>query len=179
MSEPATVAASMLLFVVYGCSSTPSLQVQSSQVHGFTAADLETYSWRPVEELDPGDPDDVLIAIWIEEAVNRSLSELGFRRVDSDPDFVVHYHAAVEGRVDSQTTLLGHPEGETTYAGLTTTQREFQQGTLIVDLMRPSDEGLLWRGWATDAVSEDPNSEEIKQSIDRAVEEIFRQFPSS
>ena len=145
---------------------------------GFSAAGLERYTWRPVEELDPGDPDDVLIAIWIEEAINRNLAERGFSRVDSDPDFVVHFHAAVEGRVDSQTTLLGHPEGETTYAGLTTTQREFQQGTLIVDLMQPSDEGLLWRGWATDAVSEDRSTEEIKQTIDRAVDEIFRKFPS-
>ena len=54
----------------------------------------------------------------------------------------------------------------------------YRKGTLIIDLMDPKTNNLVWRGWATAAI-DTITLEQTEEIINRAVGKIFRGFPAS
>ncbi len=62
--------------------------------------------------------------------------------------------------------------------GSSTTQvRTYQMGTLVVDLWDAQAKQLVWRGVASDTISDNPQQNEKK--IDKAAEEMFKRYPPS
>jgi len=47
---------------------------------------------------------------------------------------------------------------------------------LIIDIMDVASNQLVWRGWATDVISE-KSLKDPEQAINNAVREIFKKFP--
>jgi hypothetical protein len=60
--------------------------------------------------------------------------------------------------------------------GVATTTVDYSQvGTLVVDVFDTATKKLIWRATATDAVSDNPDKNEMK--LEKAVEEMFSHFP--
>ena len=57
----------------------------------------------------------------------------------------------------------------------TTTVNEYKEGTLVLDMYDSNSRQLLWRGTATDTLSDKPEKNEKK--LNKAVEKMFDKFP--
>jgi hypothetical protein len=57
----------------------------------------------------------------------------------------------------------------------TTTVENYKEGTLVVDMFDANTKKLLWRGNATDTLS-DKSDKNIKK-LDKSVEKMFKDFP--
>ena len=119
---------------------------------------LETFDWLP-DAKPPGDGpelDDPLLDARIRRAVESTLSGRGFRGAGTGtPDFWIAYHVGVERKV----------------------VREYEEGTLLIDVLRPDSGELLWRGSAQARLREQPSPEDREKRVREVVEKILQQFP--
>ena len=136
----------------------------------------KTYSWEKVQTQDP---------LWVDrikEAVNSALAAKGWTRVDSGGDVAL---IAVESTQDQQTlnTFYDGFGGGWRWRGFggfgdsTTTVDTYKVGTLVIDLFDASTKKLIWRGSASDTLS-DKSDKNIK-TLDKAVQKMFDRFPPS
>ncbi len=61
--------------------------------------------------------------------------------------------------------------------GTTQYVNEYLKGTLIVDIADPRENELIWRGWASQALDDDPSPEKVQMYINAAVRKILDEFP--
>jgi hypothetical protein len=57
----------------------------------------------------------------------------------------------------------------------TTTEQDYKEGTLIVDIYAGKTMQLIWRGSSEDTVSN--NAEKNEKNLDKGVAKMFRKFP--
>lgn len=57
----------------------------------------------------------------------------------------------------------------------TTTVRNYQVGTLIVDLWDAKTKKLIWRRVGSDTLSDNPQKNE--QKIDKVTQDMFKRYP--
>ena len=136
----------------------------------------KTYSWEKVQTQDP---------LWVDrikEAVNSALAAKGWTKVDSGGDVAI---MAVESTQHQQTlnTFYDGFGGGWRWRGFggfgdsTTTVDTYKVGTLVVDLFDASTKKLIWRGSASDTLS-DKSDKNIK-TLDKGVQKMFDHFPPS
>jgi len=139
-------------------------------------AQYKTYSWEHVKTKDPLDVDR------IKNAVNAALSAKGWTQVASGVDVSV---LAIQMTEDQQTLNtfydgFGGGWGWRRFGGggfgeATTTTETYKVGTLVVDLFDTKTKMLIWRGSASDTLSN--NSNKNIKNLDKGVEKVFKQFP--
>jgi hypothetical protein len=61
------------------------------------------------------------------------------------------------------------------FGNATTTTETYKVGTVVVDLFDTSTKKLLWRGTASDTLSN--NSDKNIKNLDKAVTKMFKNFP--
>ena len=132
---------------------------------------FKTYAWKV------GTPSkDPLMDRRIVDAINQQMAMKGFLKVDveSMPDLIVVYHAAVEYETQLNTVGMGYGWGY--YGGSTTTYVEkIPVGTLLVDMGDENGKKLVWRGQGSSTLSDKP--EKIDKKIYQVVEKMFKKFP--
>lgn len=136
----------------------------------------KTYSWQNVKTKDP------LFADRIKNAVNAALAAKGWTQADSGGDVSI---MAIETTQDQQTLNtfydgMGGGWGWRRFGGggfgeATTTTETYKVGSLVVDLFDTSTKKLIWRGNASDTLSN--NSNKNIEKLDKAVTKMFKQFP--
>jgi uncharacterized protein DUF4136 len=163
-----TTAAGALLFAtaVFG------QHVKTDYDRATNFSQYQTYSWEKVQTQDP---------LWVDRiksAVNAELTAKGFEEVASGGDVSI---VAVE-MTKTQRTL------DTFYNGLgggwrfgggfgdaTTTVDTCKVGTLVVDLFDAKTKKLMWRGSASDTLSD--KSDKNIQNLNKGVQKMFDHFP--
>jgi len=55
--------------------------------------------------------------------------------------------------------------------------RQFTEGTLVIDILVPSGERLLWRGTGTSRIREERDPQRRIEIVNDAVARILAQFP--
>jgi hypothetical protein len=55
--------------------------------------------------------------------------------------------------------------------------KQYTEGTLIIDILRPGGEQLVWRGTGTTRIREEKDPEKRTQKVNDAVDKILAQFP--
>ena len=136
----------------------------------------KTYSWEQIKTQDP------LLVDRIKSAVNAALSAKGWNQVDSGGDISI---VAMEITKNQQTLNtyydgMGGGWGWRRFGGggfgeATTTTETYKVGTLVVDLFDAKTKELVWRGNASDTLSN--NSNKNIQNLDKDVEKMFNKFP--
>jgi hypothetical protein len=115
--------------------------------------------------------------------VEQALTEKGWTKVDANPDALVLLHGATE-KQQSLNTFYSGGYGGYGYRGwggmggmgtATTTTSEYMVGTLVVDIFDAKTKALLFRGTASDELS-DKTDKNIKK-VDKAMEKMFKDFP--
>ena len=176
-------------FVALGACSTMNITSDYDPSTNFTG--LTTYNWMPDPQATTGDPrvDNPFLDSRIRNAVDGTLAAKGYP-VSDTPDFLVGYHAAVKDKKDVRTinTSYGYGSGwgwkyDDRYRpyGWTgapeTFVYEYEEGSLIIDIVKPESNELIWRGSAQAEVDESASREKREKRINKAVERIFAQFP--
>jgi len=158
-----------LLFVFTAASFAQ--QVKTDYDHSAHFGQYKTYSWEKVQTRDP------LLVDPIKEAVNAALTVKGWIEVDSGSDVCV---MAMEITRDQQTlnTFYDGFGGVWHWAGFgdaTTTSETYKIGSLVVDLFDGKTKNLVWRGSASDTLSN--KAEENTKNLDKRVQKMFAHVP--
>lgn len=96
-------------------------------------------------------------------------------RYSEDPDLEIHYHIIIEDRTVMRTDPYGYYYGPY-WMRSEVSVYEYQEGTLIIDLMDAKTDNLVWRGWITNFLkNRDP--EKMEESVNNAVRMIFAEYP--
>ena len=113
----------------------------------------------------------------------QALTEKGWKSVDANPDAVVLLHGATE-KQKSLNTFYSGGYGGYGYRGwggmggmgtATTTTSEFLVGTLVVDIFDAKSKQLMFRGTASDEISDKP--EKNVKKVQKAADKMFKDFP--
>src|ERR1700719_5345706 len=165
-----------VIFVLVGVMSLFAGKLSAQQVktdydRSANFGPYKTYSWEQIKTQDP------LMVDRIKSAVKTALAAKGFTEVPSDGDLSL---VAMETTRDEQTldTFYNNFGGGWRCGGFgdaTTTTETYKVGTLVVDLFDTKTKTLVWRGSASDTLSN--KSEKNIDNLDKGVEKMFKQFP--
>ena len=165
-----------VVFVLVGVMSLFAGKLSAQQVktdydRGANFGQYKTYSWEQIKTQDP------LMVDRIKSAVKTTLAAKGFTEVPSNGDLSL---VAMETTRDQQTldTFYNGFGGGWRWGGFgdaTTTTQTYKVGTLVVDLFDTKTKTLVWRGSASDTLSN--KSEKNIDNLDKGVEKMFKQFP--
>ena len=113
-----------------------------------------TYDWGPPDNLPVGDPrldNNSFFRDYLEGAVEKWLAFKGYgRAVSGQPDLLIHYHASVNQKVD---VYESDQQYGYCYGDCADRIAEFEQGTLVVDVVDARTNKVIWRGWAQDTMT--------------------------
>ncbi len=118
------------------------------------------------------------------DEITSALTEKGWKSVDANPDALVLLHGATEKQKSLNTFYSGGGYGGYGYRGwggmggmgtATTTTSEYIVGTLVVDIFDAKTKGLMFRGSATDELSDKP--EKNAKKLQKASDKMFKDFP--
>jgi Domain of unknown function (DUF4136) len=150
-------------------------QVKTDYDRAANFAQYTTYSWEQVKTKDPLDVDR------IKSAVNAALAAKGWTQVESGGNVSI---VAVEITRNQQTLNtfydgFGGGWGWRRFGGgfgdATTTTETYKVGTVVVDLFDTKTKQLIWRGAASDTLSN--NSDKNIKNLDKGVNKMFKHFP--
>jgi hypothetical protein len=168
----------LLLALGLGCA-TYQVNVDYDQKKDFSG--YRTFTWFPLRRPPTGDYriDDPLLEQRIREAVERELAARGFRQVeDVTPDFFVAYHLSIEQKLDVYTVNRGYYGAYGYYMGWPETEvRQYDEGTLVIDVADARDKEVVWRGLAVGRVRQQATPEQRTQAVNDAVAAILAKFP--
>jgi len=119
------------------------------------------------------------------DEISQSLVEKGWKKVDANGDALVLLHGATEKQKSLNTFYSGMGGyggyGYRGWGGMggmgtaTTTTSEYLVGTLVVDIFDAKSKALMYRGTATDELSDKP--EKNQKKLAKASDKLFKNFP--
>ncbi len=131
----------------------------------------KTFSFGEGEIITPKDQklvSDATVHKWIKTAIGRELEMKGLQQVDSAADLVVSYAAGTLARSDAGNVgPLGMTPGSTDRTYI----RDYQQGSLVIDLNDKSNMLVLRINSTTNMIGDDG-----ERMVDQIVEKGFRKF---
>ena len=163
-----------LMFLFAGVASAQ--QVKTDYDRGTNFAQYKTYSWENVKTKDQLDVDR------IKSAVNAVLATKGWTQVDSggDASIVAMEITSTQQTLNTFYNGMGGGWGWRRFGGggfgeATTTTDTYKVGTVVVDLFDTKTKQLIWRGNASDTLSN--NSDKNIKNLDKGVDKMFKKFP--
>lgn len=179
-----------------GCNNTPNYDYDKSvNFSGFA-----TYAWV-VESNHSGSEQDYFNSDInnkrIINAIERELTAKGMRKVaPNEASVLVNFNTAIN-RKREQVPVNTHPfylsfghgyqgtrwfgldypvSRSSMYMNLNSGQREFKEGSLVVDFIKPNKE-LVWRGSFDTRLHKKSTPEKLTEKVNLAVAEILMNFP--
>jgi hypothetical protein len=157
-------------------TASSAQQVKTDYDRSADFSQYKTYSWEKVQTQDP---------LWvgrIKDAVNAALTAKGWTQVESGAQVAI---VAMEMSKNQQTLNtfydgFGGGWGWRRFGGggfgdATTTTENYKIGTLVVDFFDTKNKNLIWRGSASDTLSD--KSEKNIKNLDKGVQKMFDHFP--
>jgi hypothetical protein len=155
-------------------SASFAQQVKTDYDRSVNFSQYKTYSWEKVQTQDP---------LWVDRirsAVDADLATKGWTQVPSDGNISL---VAIEATKNEQTlnTFYNGFGGGWRWGGFgglgdaTTTTDTYQVGTLVLDMFDTQTKKLVWRGSASDTLS-DKTDKNIK-NLDKGVQKMLKHFP--
>ena len=164
------IGALFVVLLIAGCG----MKVTTDFDKSVDFSRLRTYDWAPREESATSDPraENSLLISRIRTAVERELSAMGYRKAATgDPDFLVGHLVTTQTRFPPSFKDAGWQ------SGLPTEVDQYEEGTLILDLIDPNGMRLMWRGTATTPLDESAGPRQREATINEAVQSILKRFP--
>jgi hypothetical protein len=111
----------------------------------------------------------------IREEIRNAFEKRGYRFSPEAPDLDIAFYATAAPKLDIRAFDYGY-----TWSGFPRQYvdvEQYEQGTVIVDVVDPATHRLLWRGQGVARVDPDPNK--YVKEIRKAVDEIVEKFPAA
>ena len=181
------------------CSSTNKIEIGSDHDPRAEFDGLRTYGWmkrKPDKTGDPRIDGNEQLRMRVRGAVEDTLSARGYKQlVSGEPDFWIAWHAAIDEKVKISTMQdhYGYTVGSdwdrayrTNWAWIgpggpsgrsETVVDEWEQGSLILEVVDPKTNKLMWRGVARARLSDGTSEEQKHARIKRAVARMLDRFP--
>ena len=168
--------------VLAACESGP--RVITNSAPDFDIAGARTFAYMQPLGTDRGNVRSLLSNHLI-ESTTRELEAAGLKRVDSNPDLLVNFFVSTRETIStrpSTTASMHHSRGRySTWRGYsfgvsTTEVVQRTEGTIAVDIVDPARNMLVWEGAASQRVT-DSTRQNLQPVVDRAITDIFAQFP--
>ncbi len=173
----------VLVFIIlaWGCSGM-TVRTDFDPTADFTT--FRTYAFSGLTDLNQGGVlDNSLVRKRLEQMVGEQLAGKGLQQVSTGdkPDLLVHYWVGLKEkqRVESTGPAVGMYGGRgpyrygAGYSGVTT--YEYTEGTLIVDLVTPVNNELVWRGTMVGTLAD--SKEKNLQMAGEAIVKAFAEYP--
>lgn len=174
MKAVRTTICSVLFLAMLG--SAFAQQVQTDFDHQANFSQYKTYSWQEIKDQNP---------LWdsrIKNVVDGQLAAKGWTPVDSGGDVAVVAIKTTQTQRTLQTFYDGFGGGwgwrrfgGGGFGSSTTTEQDYKEGTLVIDLYDAKNKQLIWRGSAEDTLSDKAAKNEKK--LEKGVEKMFKNFP--
>ena len=165
-----------LIGLAISCSS---ITTQYDYERGEDFSRFKTYSFLPVPaELAQNQ----LVVKRIGRAIIQNLATKGLTETDSNPDLNIAVYTQVKDKVSVTSYGYGYaPYYSFGYwghgMGGGTDVSQYEEGTLIIDLVDAQAKEMVWRGMASKALPSAPTPEKIDKIIDNVVAKIFEKYP--
>ena len=156
-------------------SCSPYLDIGHDADKTVNISNYKTYSWLNETAIESRGLNPLyyneLTDKRIKKAVDSQLQSKGYTLVKEKGALELHYHIIVENKT--------YPSLEPRqYIGQLqkATDVNYKEGTLIIDIMKPGENDLVWRGYATGIITYETTSKP-EEAINYAVAKIFKSFP--
>ena len=171
----------------------PQLELDFHRDPKASFAGFETFAWLPGTKVSLGDPriDDALLEKRIREAVIRNFEERGYDlKLAGPPSFWVTYSVSLKGKLDVHAPPRGygfdptwggpyHGSGGRGATGMRPDVKEADHGMLVLDVIEPTENELIWRGSAGARVAPGTDSERTRiDRINNAINQLLARFPA-
>lgn len=171
-----------LISGLMGCSSSISINHDFDRDADF--ASYKTFDWIEAPTAVMGSARaaqqrNSLLDKRVKTAVERELSAKGFQKESDNPDLLLVYHTGVQDKVEVTDWGYRYSYDYWGYGGRDISVYNYQQGTLIVDLIEAKTMELVWRGSATKALETNPTPEQVEKTLNEAIARMFQRYPPS
>lgn len=177
----------LLMMMLIGCSSVTIKHDFDPEVDFST---YKTYMWyagkMPAGDALNANP---LVKKRIANAIDKTLQEKGYSiGTEEAYDFVVIIHAGTKEKTQitnygySGYGYGGYGRGWGGYGGYGghyggTDVYQYDETTLVIDIMDAKKKEMVWRGTVTGVVKENPDMEEQQENIKNVVGKMLSKFP--
>ena len=170
----------LMLTIAVAAMGCATMNVSSHIERGVNFAEFMTYDWGPPDNLPVGDPrldNNPFFNDYLQGAIEKKLAAKGFERVVSGtPDLLVHYHASVNQRMDVYEADNRHGY---CYGDCQPQINNYDQGTLIIDIVDTKSSKVVWRGWAQDTmdgvIDDQPR---LEKQVNEGVTKMMKLLPN-
>jgi hypothetical protein len=176
--RPRTVTLACIAFVAVAAAGCATMSVGSYVERGTDFSRYQTYAWAPRDALPIGDPRLDNNPIFIDHllgAVERELHKHQLLLVPESarPDLLIHFHGSVRQVLDVA--------GADAVNGIDVERHvsvvDYDEGTLILDMVDARTNRLVWRGWAVEPLAGILESQDrMERKIQQAVTGMLAQF---
>jgi hypothetical protein len=137
-----------------------------------------TYAWGPADALPIGDPrldNNPMFRDYLQGAVERGLTKHSMMLVPESarPDLLIHFHGSVRQVFDVAAADRDHGVGISHDVSVV----DYDEGTLVIDMVDARTNRLIWRGWAIDSLSGILDSQErMERKLNQAATTMLANF---
>lgn len=161
---------------IAGCAT---MNVSSHIERNVNFTEYLTYDWGPPDNLPVGDPrldNNPFFIDYLQGAIEKKMAAKGFERaVNGGADLLIHYHASVNQKLEVYE--VDHRYGYC-YGNCEPEIVDYEQGTLVIDLVDAHTNKVVWRGWAQDAMNGViDNQERLEKQVDEGVTKMMMLLP--
>ena len=173
-----------ILLTVMALSACSSMKTSSDYDPKVDFSEVKTYAWIERKTQETVYHLDGLMDQRVRSAVDRQLQLKGLTKVTANSaDVLVNYLTKIDKKinVDSFNSSFGyHPYyGSAWGSGMVvqTRVREYEVGTLILDLVDRKSGQLIWRGSVADTLRNKSTPEQRTEVINTAIMEMLSNYP--
>ncbi len=177
----------LLGLLVGGCGG---IAVKQDYDPAVNFGSLKSFNWQSAVQAPTGDKlvDNALLDSRFRAAIERELQAKGHTKVATGPDYLVAYSYTVQNRIERDpyrsSVGVGVGVGGSRRGGfggigfdLGYGDRDYEQDTLIIDVLDPATGKQLWRGFTRQRLVWQSDPEDTTVRINEAVAAILRKFP--
>ena len=166
----------MAAVALAGCAT---ITVSSHVERGINFADYVTYDWGPPDNLPVGDPrldNNPFFNDHLQGAIEKKMAAMGYERaVHGGADLLIHYHASVTQKIDVYD--VDHRYGYC-YENCDPEYSNYEEGTLVIDLVDTNTNKVVWRGWAQDSMNGIiDHQDRLEKQVDESVAKMMMRLP--
>lgn len=162
-------------------TASAGMKVESRTWDAVNLARYGTYTWRPADDAKTGAliAEGTKLAATLEAIGDQILAKAGLAKSsDGEPGLVMRYRGmsadmlSIEGttwEISDHVSWIGDPNAHS----MTT----YRKGALLVEVLDPETEDLLWAGWAIDVLELIPDRKKVAKKAEKAMTKILKEFP--
>ena len=160
-----------------GCAT---MTVSAHIERGVSFTEYVTYDWGKPDNLPAGDPrldNNAFFNDYLQGAIEKKMAAMGYERAaGANADVLIHYHASVHQKLDVYES--DRPYGYCYGSECQDRVVEYEQGTLVIDMVDARTNKLIWRGWAQDTMTGViDNQQRLEKQVGEGVARMMQLLP--